>query len=319
MATKRRTGAAGVGRSPASIGAGPVRRFSGAWATRHAEGGGPRREGALGGVLRTLDTLRHEEWKFFDDALVKEALIRLVGVADLIGAGLVRPVPNALGKTVFGYEKVTDMDEAPCRSTALATANDRQEFELNQLPLPITHKDFFINLRSWRPRASGEPLDTTQVRRRVESSPRSWRRCCSRAARQFGGMPIYGYTDAPDRVTSSRSTAARTGATTRRRHLVPEGPARGDHGAPGEPDVWSVLGLRAGRRRRGARQRLQRGDGEHPVDPRVSLQVNVKAIRTADQLPSGNLVVVQATQDVACGSTANRCRPCSGTSRVAST
>jgi hypothetical protein len=45
---------------------------------------------AVGVALRTLDTLRHEEWKYFDDALVEEAVIRLVGVADLIAAGLVR-------------------------------------------------------------------------------------------------------------------------------------------------------------------------------------------------------------------------------------
>src|SRR6266699_339368 len=55
-------------------------------------------------ALRTLDTLRHEEWKNFDQALLAEALIQLKGVAQLIGAGLTIPIANSLGKTVHAYE-----------------------------------------------------------------------------------------------------------------------------------------------------------------------------------------------------------------------
>src|SRR4051812_34700291 len=105
---------------------------SGQWATRMLKAGAL--EGKLSpAALRTLDTLRHEEWKYFDDALLNEALIRLVGVADLVGAGLVKPVPNALAKSVFAYEKVTFMDDASVSLDGLSrTADDRQEFELNQ-------------------------------------------------------------------------------------------------------------------------------------------------------------------------------------------
>ena len=120
----------------------------GRWATQMLKRAASEGRALSASALRTLDTLRHEEWKFFDDALVQEAAIRLVGVGDLIASGFVRTVPNALGKTVFGYEKVTDMDPAMTSLDGLErTPNDRIEFSLNQLPLPITHKDFFINLR----------------------------------------------------------------------------------------------------------------------------------------------------------------------------
>ena len=43
--------------------------------------------------------------------------------------------------------------------------NDRQEFTPAYAPLPITHKDFFINLRALSAsRERGEALDTSQAR-----------------------------------------------------------------------------------------------------------------------------------------------------------
>jgi hypothetical protein len=112
----------------------------------------------------------------------------LVGVADLIGAGLVKPVSNALAKTVFGYEKVDFMDPATVSLDGTSrTANDRQEFSLNQLPLPITHKDFFINLRVLAAsREKGEALDTTQVRTAGRVVAEKAETCCSTVARPSG-------------------------------------------------------------------------------------------------------------------------------------
>jgi hypothetical protein len=141
-------------------------REGGRWATQMMKKAFMEGKALSSAALRTLDTLRHEDWKVFDQALVEEALIRLVGVADLQAAGLVKPVKNSLGKTVFGWEQATFMDPAIVSMDGRAkSTNDKIEFALNQNPLPITHKDFFLNLRQLEAsRNSGEPLDTTQVR-----------------------------------------------------------------------------------------------------------------------------------------------------------
>src|SRR5262245_36199802 len=107
----------------------PFRGAGGAWATRQLKEWILQGKNLSAGALRTLDTLRHEEWKFFDKALLAESVIRLRGVADLIAAGLVKNVPNALGKTVFGYDKVTDMDAATTSLDGISrTGNDVLEF-----------------------------------------------------------------------------------------------------------------------------------------------------------------------------------------------
>ena len=174
---------------------------SGRWATQQFKAAAMAGKALSAGILRTLDTLRHEEWKYFDDALIEEALIRLTGVADLVGRGLTKPVPNSLGKMVFAYEKVDFMDEATVSLDGLSrTPNDRQEFALNQSPLPIIHKDFFINLRVLAAsREKGESLDTTQVRSAGRVVTEAAEKMLFQGGPTFGGMPIYGYTTFPDR------------------------------------------------------------------------------------------------------------------------
>jgi uncharacterized linocin/CFP29 family protein len=160
-------------------------------------------------VLRDLDTLRKDEWIYLDEALVEAAQIRLRGVADVIAAGLVLNVPNSLGKMVLQYEKVTDMNAAETTLSGMAkTEGDRQEFSVASLPLPITHKDFFIHLRTLQAsRERGEALDTTQVRtsgrliaERIEYM------LFNGATGTFGGNSIYGLTSHPDRNTRAHGT-----------------------------------------------------------------------------------------------------------------
>jgi hypothetical protein len=87
------------------------------------------------------------------------------------------------------------------------TPNDRQEFNLNTLPLPIIHKNFNINIRHlYSSRRIGTPLDVTQAA------------LCARIVSEaietmlFAGTTvlgtnnlIYGYTTATYRATGSVS------------------------------------------------------------------------------------------------------------------
>lgn len=193
---------------------------NGVWAGMQFAAAARRGEAPSPAHLRTLDVLRKDEWKNFDDILVEEGAIRLVGVADLISAGLTVNVPNGLGKTVHEYEKITDM--APAQHSLdgnVRTEGDRQEYSLAGLPLPITHKDFHLNLRTlMASRTRGEALDTTQVRtagRLVGEASEDL--LFNGSTKSYGGLSIFGYRTFPDRNTAGFgagvwSAGARTGA-----------------------------------------------------------------------------------------------------------
>ena len=273
----------------------------GRWATQQFLKALKAGKGLSAAALRTLDTLRREEWKFFDDALVVEANIRLVAVGDLISRGLVIPVPNALGKMVFGYEKVTDMDEASVSLDGLSrTDNDVQEFLLSQLPLPITHKDFFINLRKLvASRELGESLDTTQVRTAGRVVTEGLEDMLINGGPQFGGLPIYGYTTHPSRKYYKFGNTNQTWE---------------DSGKTGEEmlaDVIYALGKLHSVRAFGpyaiyvtsaAGVRLEddfKANSDKTIRQRLLEIENVVAVRTADQLGDASVLIVQLTMDTA--------------------
>lgn len=280
--------------------------FSGAggrWATSMLKKAALEGRALSASALRTLDTLRHEEWKFFDDALVMEAVIRLVGVADLIGAGLTFPVSNALGKTVFGYEKVTDMDPATTSMDGITRSdNDRQEFELGQLPLPITHKDFFINIRTLAAsREKGEALDTTQVRTAGRVVAEQLEKMLFQGGKTFGGLAIYGYTTAPQRNhgtftdTKDWGDATKTGPAFVADVLKAITALQADrmYGP-----YWVYVPTDAGVNLDNDYVPTGATASSGTIRERLAKINGVAKLSVADQLPSGSVIVVQATSDV---------------------
>ena len=156
--------------------------------------------------LRTQDVLRNREWVAFDTAVVNVARERLVAIGDLISAGLTYDLPNALGVTKVEWEVVSDLTDAQVSMGALSKSqNDRLEVGLKSVPIPIVHKDFNINIRTLSAyRQFGTPLDVTQaevaakiVVEKLESI------LFNGVTIGLNGSPIYGYTNAPNRVTGS--------------------------------------------------------------------------------------------------------------------
>lgn len=251
-------------------------------------------------VLRTLDTLRKDEWIHLDEQLIQEAVIRLVGVADLKAAGLVMSVPNSMGKTVVQYEKVTDMAPATVSLDGVTRSEqDRQEFLLSGLPLPITHKDFFLNLRTLAAsRERGESLDTTQVRTAGRLVAEQEEKMLFQGGKTFGGLAIYGYTSHPNRNTTGFGTngnwvqAAKTGE-----NMI--------------DDVFTLISLLEADRFYGPYWLYLprnystvvgkdfKANSDKSVKARLAEIDGISAVRVADQLPSNNIVLVQATSDVA--------------------
>lgn len=110
-------------------------------------------------------TLRKDDWKLLDDAIVKAARERLRLVADLRGMGLTFSIPQGMGKTVLETETSGDVNDAVISMDGLRrSVDDRPEFELGMIPLPITHKDFQFSARNiLASRNGGSPLDTTMA------------------------------------------------------------------------------------------------------------------------------------------------------------
>lgn len=115
--------------------------------------------------LQNNATLRREEWKSLDDAIMMVARDRLTGVNDLISKGLTYNLNNALGTTIFEWHDVGDSMEAIVSMDGVTRGQgDRPKFQHNYIPIPIIHVDYEINTRVLEAsRNMGNPLDATSA------------------------------------------------------------------------------------------------------------------------------------------------------------
>ena len=165
--------------------------------------------------------LRKDEWKHYDEAVVQVAQQRLVGIADLERRGLVMNITNGLGTTVLEYEDMSDIEAAEMNMSGVTRGrNDRVEYDINYLPLPIIHKPFQINIRVLNAsRTRGMPLDTTMAEKSARKVAEYLESMLFTGASDYsyGGGTIYGYTDFPFRNTGSLTAdwddSASSGAT----------------------------------------------------------------------------------------------------------
>ena len=113
--------------------------------------------------LNTNATLRRDEWKALDDAVMMVARYRLGGIDDLIAKGLTYNLGNAMATTVLEYHDVSDPMEADITMDGVTRSNgDRPKYQHNYLPIPIIHVDYEINARALAAsRTMGNPIDTT--------------------------------------------------------------------------------------------------------------------------------------------------------------
>lgn len=171
-------------------------------------------------VGNSTATLRKDEWKLLDDAVVKAAKPRLKAVGDLRGSGLVYNVPNGMSKTILETETQSDINDASISMDALRdNANDRPLYELTSLPLPIIHKDFSFSARQIATsRNGGSPLDTTMAELAARKVAETAEKLVigSYGTYKFGGGTIYGYINYPDslsQVITAPTDSTWSGAT----------------------------------------------------------------------------------------------------------
>lgn len=136
--------------------------FIGTYCTLYT-GGDPKQPTSYKTIpLQTNGTLRRDEWKTLDEAILKASRQRLGGIDDLISAGLTYNLGNAMGTTVLEWHDVGDFMEASLTMDGVTRSiGDRPRFQFNYLPIPIIHVDYEINARVLAAsRNLGNPLDT---------------------------------------------------------------------------------------------------------------------------------------------------------------
>ena len=272
---------------------------NGAWAGQRFMEGIKAGKGISPKQLRTNALLGNNEWKFFDTQVIEEASIRLRAVADLMAAGNVRRIPNGLGKTILEYQKVTDLDPAIVSMSGITRAeNDRFDWSAAGLPLPITHKDFYIDLRTLvASQQSGEPLDGTFARLAARKVAEETERMLFQGGKQFLGLSLYGYTTHPNRNTMSFGTNGSWSAAAKT-------------GADILADVNSAISLLEGDRFYGpyviyigGTMSNKMGEdfksaSDRTIRARILEDTRISDIRVVDQIPANTVIVAQLTPDV---------------------
>lgn len=168
-------------------------------------------------VTNAPATLRYQDWLTIDRAVIAAAKPRLRLVSDLRSAGLQYTIAEGMGKTTLLTENVTDIGMANVNMDGLTKSkNDRPEYNLTNLPLPMIHKDFSFPLRElMASRNSGTPLDTTTAelagRRVAEAAEQlaigNW------GSYSFGGNAVYGLITHPNRITGTLTEPIASGWT----------------------------------------------------------------------------------------------------------
>ena len=174
-------------------------------------------------TLNVTATLRKDEWQLLDEAIIQVAKERLVVQADLRSRGLVFTIPNGMGTTVFQTETESDINEAEITMEPFDDAqNDRPQININNLPLPVIHKEFSFGARQIATsRRIGMTVDVStaqkaarRVAEGVEKLLLGITQTNIAASYTFGGGTVYGYNNFPSALTKTFTTPTGSNGST---------------------------------------------------------------------------------------------------------
>jgi len=162
-------------------------------------------------------SLRKNEWQQLDTVVIRAARKRLRAWSDLAAANSFGGF-NAMGKMLLEHETMSDPGEAVVDMDGIAEGRSSSpKFQLEGLPLPITHSDFsFSQRRLTVSRNSGTPLDSTmgeaagrRVAELIEKTTIGVTTGITYGnASDYGRTPtVYGYTNFSPRLTKTNMTA----------------------------------------------------------------------------------------------------------------
>lgn len=163
-------------------------------------------------------SLRKDEWIQLDRTVLKAARSRLRAWGDLAAANPFSGF-DGMSKMILEHETMSDPGEALVDMDGLTEGtNDAPRFQLEGLPLPLTHCSFsYSNRKLMASRNSGTPLDVTSAevaaRRVAETVEQTTIGSVTgltygnATTNGYGRAPtVYGYTNFPSRITKTNMT-----------------------------------------------------------------------------------------------------------------
>ena len=248
--------------------------------------------------MQTNATLRRDEWKTLDEAILPIAETRLGGIQDLIDKGLTYSLGNAMGTTVLEHHTMSDAMEADLTMDGVTRSQgDRVLYNSVYLPIPIIHVDYEINTRVLSAsRSLGNPLDTSSAERAARKvADKLESMLFTNTTYAFGGGTIYSYINHANR--NQVTITAWTGS--------------GKTGAQMVADVLSMKQAAIDAKHYGPYALYIPTAYETEIDAdydattpgttireRILKIANVDSIKVVDTLPANNVVLVQMTSDV---------------------
>lgn len=151
--------------------------------------------------------LRPGDWEQIDAEVKDVFRAPTVGYDDLRGSGLTKKL-DGLGVAVSTYGQTGDMTGASINMSIVPRKgeNDRLDYQVVSVPIPIISKPFFLDLRTLDAsrRGSGEALDTAQVRvAGIKVREAIENMIFNGSTVQLGAAVIYGLTNAPYRIADT--------------------------------------------------------------------------------------------------------------------
>jgi hypothetical protein len=166
--------------------------------------------------IANATSLRKDEWIQLDRAVLRAARQRLRAWSDLESRNSFGGF-NGMSKMILEHETMSDPGEAVVDMDSLTPGRtDEPKYQLEGLPLPITHSDFWFSSRRLAvSRNTGTPLDSTMAeaagRRVAEMIEKTLVGTVTGVqygvAANYGQTPqVYGYTNHPLRTTKTDLT-----------------------------------------------------------------------------------------------------------------
>lgn len=153
--------------------------------------------------VNAVTSLRPDEWKQLDQAILDVQKEQLSGYDYIIGKGLTRPLNNPMGTTVLEWHSISDSQSVTQSMDGVTRGEgDAVQYKDNFVPIPILHVDYEINFRKLQlSRNMGEGVETEEAsnagRRIMEK--REDLLFGSESVYTYGGGSIYSFFTFPHR------------------------------------------------------------------------------------------------------------------------
>lgn len=247
-------------------------------------------------------TLRKDEWRRIDDQVLEAFRERLVIVDDIRAAGLVHPV-GGLGVLISEWEKSSEITDAELSMDGESQVDqDRQEFGINGVPIPVIQKPFRISERVLlASRTRGAGLDVSTGLEAARAVARTSEKLVFFGS-NIGNQTIDGQNYAISGLTNFANRALASMGDWSSGTFTPEQILA---------DILNFVRIMETQERRfgpftvyvpGAYAWRFRQDfkalGERTLMERVMAEPAIAAVRFSDVLPAGQVLMVQLTSDV---------------------